>query len=137
MNKVIIISSHKRFEALENKIQRVIRQSLRFLQKNKQGLEVYLIDNKTMSALGRRFNHHGKHSANVLSFPVNDAFPYPNFNQHFLGEIYLAPDYIKAQGQNIDDLAIHGLLHLLGYTHNKKRDRMEMETLEEKIVHKT
>ena len=137
MNKVIIVNYHKRFEALEQKIQKVIRQSLKFLQKDKQGLEVYLIDNKTMSALGRRFNHRSKLSANVLSFPVNDAFPYPNFNQHFLGEIYLAPDYIKAQGQNIDGLAIHGFLHLLGYTHNKKRDRMEMETLEEKIVHKT
>ena len=150
MNKVIIVSFHKRFKTLEQKIQKVIRQSLIEISKyplHKQSearrvdrdvrLEVYLIDNKTMNALGRRFNHRDKPSANILSFPVNDAFPYPDFSQHFLGEIYLAPDYIKVQGQNIDSLAIHGLLHLLGYTHNKKRDRMEMETLEKKIVHKT
>jgi ssRNA-specific RNase YbeY (16S rRNA maturation enzyme) len=34
---------------------------------------------------------------------------------------------------NVFKVAIHGLLHLLGYTHKDQNDIIEMETLEDEI----
>jgi rRNA maturation RNase YbeY len=34
-------------------------------------------------------------------------------------------------------LLVHGLLHLFGYDHHKKKDRMEMEKIESMILRKT
>lgn len=51
----------------------------------------------------------------------------------YLGEIYLAPNYIKKKKENIEKLAVHGVVHLLGYTHNRNRDSIRMEALEKRV----
>lgn len=83
---------------------------------------------------------------NVLSFPAPKRFPHPGGSGRYLGEVYLNPDYIKADpffnGSRFairDKLAymlIHGLLHLLGYDHKKKNDIIKMENMERKLLQK-
>jgi len=97
-------------------------------------IEVNLVTKGVMRSLNYRFR--GKDSTtNVLSFGVPRGFPEPRkYFLRSLGEVYLDPAYIKSRGENIDYLLIHGLLHLLGFGHERYDDRMKMMKLERKIL---
>ncbi len=71
---------------------------------------------------------------NVLAYPHPKGFPCPDRRGNFLGEIYISPDFIKAEGQSVEGMLAHGFLHLLGYDHEKKNDRIRMEAQEKKLV---
>jgi probable rRNA maturation factor len=77
---------------------------------------VALISDRRMRALNRQFR--GKdHATDVLSFPSDD--------RGFLGDIVIAEGVAKRQAKEqrhslkieVQTLALHGLLHLLGYDH--------------------
>lgn len=137
---MIVFAKEKKFGPLGADLERFARSSLRLVRlgvpvrpktrgifHKKSSFEVYLIDNRTMKRLNTRFKKKVK-PTNVLSFPTGD-FPNPN-SEGFLGEIYLAPDYIHKKREDIFRLFVHGLIHLLGYTHGRPRDRIEMERKE-------
>jgi len=71
----------------------------------------------------------------VLSFEFGDA--------DLLGEIYISLQRAKAQAraygltyeEELKRLLIHGLLHLMGYDHIKKAQRVVMEERERKYWH--
>jgi rRNA maturation RNase YbeY len=84
-------------------------------------LEVFLV--------GDEFMH-----KNVLSFPHPQNFPRPDVKQIPLGEIYLNPKYIEEHEENLVFMLIHGFLHLLGYDHIKKSDRIAMEKREQELL---
>jgi probable rRNA maturation factor len=81
---------------------------------------------------------------------LNDRFrskPYPtdvlSFNydeKDFLGEIYISLQRVKIQARRygvsyeneLERLFIHGMVHLLGYDHEKPGDRIRMEEKEER-----
>lgn len=85
-------------------------------------LEIYLVGNDFMNK-------------NVLAFPAVKGFPRPDLKgQKPLGELYLNPTYIKKHGEHFGYMVIHGFLHLIGYDHVLKRDRIVMERLEERLL---
>ncbi len=89
-------------------------------------LEIYLVGNKQMKK-------------NVLSYvgrELRGEFPRPDLNEECLGEIYLNPFYIKKNKESFLFMLVHGLLHIAGYDHKQKNDRIKMEKLEEKIFFK-
>ena len=103
-------------------------------------LAIVLSDDSAIRALNR--NWRGKNApTNVLSFPAatpgkaRSAFPY-------VGDIVIAYQTTAreavAEGKpfnhHLTHLAIHGLLHLLGYDHENDRDAQKMERLERKIL---
>lgn len=132
MNKVSVLSLSRKFQGLERKVQTVVRRALRELQKQSTRVDVYLISEAGMRELNKRFRKR-KMSTNVLSFKEPKDFPHPEAATSYLGEIYLAPDYVRRKKENLEYLLVHGLLHLLGYTHLKKNDRIRMERLEKKL----
>ena len=85
-------------------------------------VEVYLVDDSFMSQ-------------NVLAFPAPKNFPRPDLPGKIkpLGEIYLNPKQIRREGGQLTSMLIHGFLHLLGYDHKKKSDRIEMEKKEKQL----
>ena len=107
--------------------------TLDFLGHKNSYVEVNLVKSSLMRSLNRRFRGKDK-TTNVLAFPAPKKFPKPTKRGYkFLGEIYLDPVYIKSHGENIDYLLIHGLLHLLGFGHERYDDRIKMENLEKKL----
>ncbi len=106
-------------------------------------VHIFLIKDEEMRRINRTFRGKDK-PTNVLSFEEPKNFPCLRRQAHpehraekgsvKLGEIYLAPDYIERKGENIGHLVIHGILHLLGYTHKGLRDRMEMEKKENEVL---
>ena len=76
---------------------------------------------------------------NILSFPINNNIKIKKF---ILGDIVLSYQTIyKESYQNkisfknhLLHLLVHGILHLLGYTHNYINDSLLMESLEINIL---
>jgi len=66
-------------------------------------------------------------------------FPHP---KEYLGDILICGSVAKKQAKQlkhsfekeVNRLALHGFLHLLGFDHVKTADAVKMEALEEKIL---
>jgi probable rRNA maturation factor len=75
---------------------------------------------------------------NVLSFPSGEP---PGEDAH-LGDVVLSIDTLRreaaAEGTPLDahfaHLAVHGLLHILGYDHEAEADAAAMEAMESEIL---
>jgi len=101
--------------------QRTARWLMQRLDRVNYDLEVFIVGDAQMPK-------------NVLAFPAVADFPRPDIQQKPLGEIYLNPQYISSHEENFDFMLIHGFLHLLGYDHIKKSDRILMEKQERLLL---
>jgi probable rRNA maturation factor len=97
-------------------------------------------DDARLRALNRQFRGQDK-PTNVLSFPAGAAGQGGPALQP-LGDIALAFETVAreaaAQGKTLADhaghLVVHGVLHLLGYDHERAREAAAMERLETRIL---
>lgn len=112
-------------------------QALRAIAPGKQSATIVLVSDAAIRKLNRQFR--GKDQAtDVLSFP-NEAEPFEKENQTFLGEVVISAPRAAAQAKQngltfsneIEQLILHGLLHLCGYDH--ETDNGEMNRLELKL----
>jgi probable rRNA maturation factor len=120
-------------EALRVLIKRVLRMGLmRGLAPPDSEISVSLVTEDAMRALNRE--HRGKDAVtDVLSFPGSLGG---------LGDIVLCPAVATAQAEEYGHsleremafLAIHGLLHLLGYDHQDEAGEQAMCEEQEKIL---
>jgi probable rRNA maturation factor len=102
-------------------------------------LSVGFIDDEYMSELHIKWmNEPG--STDVLSFPMD--MPEKDGDVVTLGDIMISPLFAAAQAQvaghsaehEIYILAVHGLLHILGYDHAEPEEERIMFALQEEIV---
>lgn len=115
-------------------VKKALASALKKLKHANASCEVLFVSDATMKKVNMATR--GKRTAtNILSFTAGERFPRPDIGSgaRYLGEIYLAPDFIRRRGESPAELALHGLLHLLGYTHDRKRDTIEMERMERKL----
>jgi len=97
---------------------------------------VFLLPPSEMGRLKRKFSKkRTKKEVDVLAFPEPKRFPHPEGRKRPLGEIYINSG-IRNDLEKMRFLAIHGLLHLLGYTHDKKNDTIRMQMKEEELLSK-
>lgn len=93
---------------------------------------VALVSDAKMRALNRRFRGIGRRT-DVLSFPADRGARLPGAPGRLLGDVVIATGVAAKQardaGHAVDvelrRLALHGLLHLLGYDHTRDNGRME------------
>ena len=109
-------------------------------EKNRQNVNVILVDDKYITRLNKKFlNKNG--STDVLSFNMAEGKKM-NPEPEVLGEIYISLDRAEKQAKEYDHslqeevslLAVHGLLHLLGYEHGKRDEEKKMREKEEKYL---
>lgn len=102
-------------------------------------LAILLTDDDRIKELNSRYRQKDK-ATNVLSFPAADM-PGDTDQMLYLGDIVFA--YQTILNESLDDttfldhfthLLVHGLLHLLGYTHDDEEQATIMEGLETKIL---
>lgn len=78
----------------------------------------------------------------VISFALEDAHDVSLSDIRVLGDIYICIDRMKEQAleynhsetRELSFLAVHGLLHLLGYDHQTKEEEEIMFNLQRKIL---
>ena len=103
--------------------------------KGKSALTVLLSSDERLRQLNRDFRGHDK-PTNVLSFPAGGG------RNGYRGDIAIAYGVTRLEaraagkrfGDHVSHLVVHGVLHLAGYDHEKKRDAEIMEPLEVKIL---
>jgi probable rRNA maturation factor len=103
-------------------------------------LSVVLVRDRTMRDLNRRYRNQDR-PTDVLSFPASDRSAGGDETcfigeAMFLGDVVVSVDTARQQakeagrtfGRELDELVIHGVLHLCGYDH--ETDSGEMNRLE-------
>ena len=108
--------------------------ALRTAGKNGQAVSIVFVSDAAIRKLNREFR--GKdYATDVLSFP-NQAEPFEHENQSNLGEVVISVRRATVQAKQnglsfsneVEQLILHGLLHLCGYDH--ETDDGEMNRLE-------
>lgn len=131
-NTVSVASYSKYFERYEEQIKKSVLLVLKYLGKRGVAVDVILLGSVRMRELGKTYLGKDK-ATNVVSVEAPE-FPRENARRVFIGEIYLCPPYIKKHGEDMEYMLIHGLLHLLGFNHEIKSDRILMETTEKDVL---
>jgi probable rRNA maturation factor len=132
MNKVVVVSLNKRFRFYRKKAGSIVKKILRLFKKRNCYLEIFLISSQKMKFLNKKFRNKNK-TTSILTFVEPQNFPHPESKLKPLGEIYLNAEVSSFKFQ-VSSLLVHGLLHLIGFQHRKKSDRIKMEATEQKLL---
>ncbi len=103
-------------------------------------LSVLLTDDPGIQALNRSWRRKNR-PTDVLSFPAG-APPPGLLGPRHLGDVILSLDTARRQArlhrrtlaQELDLYLAHGLLHLLGHDHHRRRDAERMAALESRLL---
>jgi len=99
-------------------------------------LSISLVDDAEIARLAGDFGR-ARRPTDVLSFPAAEG-PGAEFAGDALGDVVISLDTAKRQAvarrvplaRELDDLLIHGCLHVLGMDHLRAGDRARMRALE-------
>lgn len=102
---------------------------------------VIIVDNEKIHMINKEYRKIDR-PTDVISFALEDDKTIVNDDVRVLGDIYISYDKVKEQANDyghsvkreICFLAIHGLLHLLGYDHMKKEDEIKMFGLQKELL---
>jgi probable rRNA maturation factor len=135
LRKITIQNIHPRLRVKKTPLKLLIK-NLLSSEKTNSGVDVILVDDNLMKELNREFTKRGK-TTDVLSFGMregkSDPVEYPG-----LGDVYVCLDQAKRQAderqleleEEVALLVAHGVLHLLGYDHQKKNQEAAMRKKE-------
>ena len=101
---------------------------------------VIIVDNDYIHKLNKEYRNIDRET-DVISFALEDDKTF-NPEERVLGDIYISIDKAKSQSEEYGHslkrelcfLAVHGMLHLLGYDHMEKEDEKVMFGLQEEIL---
>lgn len=137
----------------KRKIKKIFELALKECEiKEDVAVNVFFVSEKEIKSLNKEHRDIDK-ITDVLSFPMLEIKPGDNlenfkddlFKEIFLGDIAICTNRAKQQAKEYGHsfkrevcfLALHGLLHLLGYDHIKKQDETKMMSLAETILKKS
>jgi len=104
-------------------------------------ITIVLTDDSEMGELNRTWR--GKDSStNVLSFPAGAPMDVDTGEPVPLGDVVLAAETVEEEARqqgiapedHVSHLVVHGVLHLLGYDHERDEDADAMESLETRVL---
>jgi probable rRNA maturation factor len=122
------------------KIGAAARRILKALGYGGYELTVLLVDDREITRLNRQYFRRNR-PTNVISFPMMEG-TVASLRAKMLGDVVIstetarrdAAEVGKKTGDEVLFLLIHGILHLVGYDHEKVReDRVEMEAKEREL----
>ncbi len=119
---------------LKKKAQKI----LRFLNQNCAELSLVLVGNRQIRRLNARYRRKDE-PTDVLSFPLGEKLP---SGKTVLGDVIISVEQAKKQAAEnnkklaaeMETLLIHGILHLLGFDHERSlREKQRMKRMEGRI----
>ena len=122
-------------------IKSVLKLGLKHMNIKDSYISVVIVGKDKIHEINKTYRNVDK-LTDVISFAFEDNGGITPNGIRILGEIYLCMDKAKEQAieyghsnkREICYLVTHGLLHLLGYDHEKEEDKKEMRTKEEEIL---
>ena len=123
-------------------IKKYVKKCLREENVKGSSFNIILITNEEIKKLNAKYRNIEKET-DVISFALEDEKNEKFFlKERVLGDIYISVDKAKSQSneyghslkRELSFLAVHGLLHLLGYDHIEKEDEKIMFEKQELIL---
>src|SRR4029077_5175397 len=120
------------------KLRKVALEVLELVEKGQAELSIALVGNAEIRKLNAKFRKKD-YPTDVLSFPAGDELP---TGVQLLGDVVISVERAKEQAkerrrtlnEEMVTLLIHGIVHLLGYDHERSpKDARIMDRLEKKI----
>ena len=139
MEDYIINTTKEKIDTSE--LDRVIKFACKHLKIENPLLNIVIVDNKKIREINRDYRNKDA-VTDVISFAFEEVKDVNYEDIRFLGEIYIsyercveqAADFGHSVKREFCYLAVHGLLHLLGYDHMNEEDKKVMRALEEEIL---
>jgi probable rRNA maturation factor len=112
-------------------VQQKARDILNVLGCHDAELSVLIVDDPQITELNKQYLHRSG-PTNVIAFPMqSDVFP--NINPGLLGDVVISVETAAKEGKSIGigmeerfiQLLVHGILHLIGYDHEKSEAQAE------------
>lgn len=118
----------------EDFVRRAVIETLRYSKiKGTISVEVAFVGRAAARKLNKEYNNKNK-AADILSFRSERKFITPKITGKYLGEIVVCPALLAGRAE-FAHVIIHGVLHLIGYEHEKsKKDARMMHAKEEDIM---
>jgi probable rRNA maturation factor len=120
------------------KLKKIAQKVLEIFEQDQAELCLVLVGNAEIRKLNAKFRKKDS-PTDVLSFPAGDQLPE---GAPILGDVVISVEAAKAQSkerrrtlnEELVTLLIHGIVHLLGYDHERSsKDARIMERIEKKI----
>ena len=108
-------------------------------------VDITIVDNAEIHTLNREYRGIDR-PTDVLSFALDEGYEEPEVEdgeaEHLLGDVIISAPRAVEQGEEFGHgltremtyLAVHGMLHLLGYDHMEEADKRVMRAREEEIL---
>ena len=121
-------------------VKKVLKLGLKILDIKKCEFNIIIVNNAYIKEINKTYRGIDRET-DVISFALEDDKTF-NPEEHVLGDIYISIDKVYEQAKEYGHsrrrelcfLALHGMLHLLGYDHMKKEDEEIMFGLQERIL---
>lgn len=102
---------------------------------------VIIVDDKEIHKINKKYRNIDR-PTDVISFALEDDNTFNREDIRVLGDIYISIDHVRSQSKEYGHsfkrelffLAVHGLLHLLGYDHMKEEDEKVMFAKQEEVL---
>lgn len=117
-------------------ISRILEYVAKDINKKDLAMSIHICDSERIKELNKE--HRNKDSStDVLSFPHGEM----DDDHLYIGDIFINEDIIESQANEINSdpvteikfLAMHGILHLVGYDHITKEEEEEMTSKQREI----
>ena len=108
-------------------------------------VDITLVDDAAIHELNRTYRGSDR-PTEVLSFALDEGEEEPEVDddeiEHLLGDVIISAPTAVRQGEEYGHgleremtyLAVHGMLHLLGYDHMEEKDKLIMRKREEEVL---
>ncbi|MBF0183987.1 MAG: rRNA maturation RNase YbeY [Magnetococcales bacterium] len=140
MAKVLIHHESTLWPPIDKPLRKAVKQTLSARKEAKKGeVSILLSDDSHIQQLNRHYRQQDK-ATNVLSFALQEGEqPASKANKRLLGDIVLAYQTVAKEAeeraipltQHTVHLVVHGLLHLLGYDHERSPAEAERQERQE------
>ena len=125
----------------EKQMKDFINYCIEKLNLKKVMFNVIIIDNEKIHEINKKYRMIDR-PTDVISFALEDSKENFTSKIRMLGDIYIsyekvisqALEYNHSKVRELCFLAIHGLLHLLGYDHINKEDEIKMFDLQKELL---
>jgi len=130
-NKILIINEKNNYNLDKNMKKKFIMITDKILsdfnKKNKY-INLYITNSHEIKNINKNYRKIDKET-DVISFPLEDEY------DNCLGEIIISEEYVNNKYDNYEksmqELLIHGILHILGYDHKTEKTYTKMIAIQE------
>ena len=119
---MIEINNSTNFKLDKKSFSQLAKKVLKGENRERENISIAFVSSAEIKKLNQKYRKKNK-PTDVLSFKLDE--------KDCLGEIVICPEVVKKEEEKIERMLIHGILHILGYEHEKSKKEAEMMRVKE------